>query len=1629
MSLAGNRLTQVFTFLREFTTLQNPTIRNLSTNPYCFLLAEAPSHPFITVPIRQGDAEGENFILRVRRPLLTHPPKLDGLLAEWVSVSQDTEKQPGKRDAINRSTEEGTVTENFADLPERILAWDLWLNSWRNWAEAERPNRVADRFFQKIYNMRALMERESESFELVLGDGMVSCAEAEILHPVVIQRVTLEFEPKLPQFTIRIADSEPELNVSLLWEIPERNVEEITKCKREFVEQDLSPGDPEGLKPFLNRLQMVVPHGQFFETAPTEPTRCFIFPSPILFLRRRSGGFNTAIQHILNAIPAMDQQEVLPPALLQVCGIANPTLVDWEETQEEGPREPTDSTYGNERQDILFTKPANREQVQIIDRLKRHGTVIVQGPPGTGKSYTIGNIIGHLLAQGDRILVTAHTTKALQVVRDQVVDELRPLCVAVLGDDANANAELEKAVSSILEHLDNDPKQLDGEAARLAEERRRLLEEIKTTRALAMLVRSNEYRELTIGGKPVSPSEAARKVRDGTDTDDWIPEPTIESDRLPIQEGDIHRLYSTNAEITEAEESELSWESPNSSELPNPQNFRRFVDVFAHAAEADTNSGTKFWKRKLQQADGELLEKAKDLAEAIPKLLEAQPWCFHVAAEAMTSEELRTKWVNTAEAIKKVTLEAHEYNSICADHGPELAEPHGVPEEEIPAHFAEMEKHARENGQIGAFTLFLKPKWKALINASSVNGKKPKKPEEFTAIGKLVLIRESRRLLVLRWERTLAPLGGHSTDQLGNAPEQILIHYASEIEKLVDWQGDYLEPLKALLDEAGFDWEVFCEAIPQEFSANGHLTRLRTAIGKNLPPVLAARINAHNLKEATEQIQHATSELERICGKPECSRISQALMTAVANRDCETYSEAYDALRGLERKKPVLTTRTELLEKVAEFAPAWAEAVRSRRCPHNSGCIPGDLNSAWYWLRLKQELENRAAQAPENLDRQIEGMTQRLFLLTSTIAAKLAWAQQIRRLEKNQQAKMALVGWQQTHQRLGKGKIIGAAAKRLSARAEMRNAKEAVPVWVMPLKKVLENFDPITTRFDTIIIDEASQCDIMGLVPLFMARSIIVVGDHEQVSPDAVGMKQEDIDRIVQLNLDDIPQKHLYDGKASIYQFAQRAFSGMIMLREHFRCDAKIINYSNRLAYGGKIVPLRDTSCVPTKPPVVAIKVDGVCIDKRNQIEAEMIASLIAACLERKEYKEQNGAYVTYGVISLVGTEQAELIRTILTQQLDLATIENHKIICGNPAQFQGDERDIIFLSMVDSPSGGGPIRLRSEDRFKKRFNVAASRARNQEWLVYSLDQSIDLQQHDLRRGLIEYFRAPDSIEERIQNAVLRAESEFERRVLRRLVGENYLVHPQWKVGKYRIDLVIEGQNSKLAVELDGDRYHPPEQLAEDMERQAMLERAGWKFVRIRGSKYFRDEESSLKPLYEKLAQLGIHPIAGLDHKNSITAQDESVQEIHARAAEILADWKNNTGKPINIRRTNETSSPTVIATIAPPTQTELAGSTRPPEPIYTEQPRASVAGTRSNGDLFAQNSNGCSLPTQETTLQTTKPLERPYTITRFSKFSGRSLYEIRKLAWREIHWADDDSPMPKQGAEKLAKCLGVEIT
>jgi very-short-patch-repair endonuclease len=736
----------------------------------------------------------------------------------------------------------------------------------------------------------------------------------------------------------------------------------------------------------------------------------------------------------------------------------------------------------------------------------------------------------------------------------------------------------------------------------------------------------------------------------------------------------------------------------------------------------------------------------------------------------------------------------------------------------------------------------------------------------------------------------MAALGAPASSKLGEEIERTLPQFSDAIRKCLEWQSNVWDLLLKELKNLGFLWDKFWTEQPISIGPHGDLLRLHRAVSIELVPILAARANGLRSHQIDKRFSDLREQLDIARGISPNAAVIGMSQRALGNLDPKMYTSSFARFVDLEHKRGELNKRQDLLAKLEPDAPAWAAAIRDRVGSHGERDLPADAEAAWLSQQLRLELERRGAVSLEEIQIEIETIKERLRTVTVDLIDRLSWGFQVRRTSLTQQ--QALIGWLDIWRAIGAGHGVRVPRLRAEAARKMTVCRGAVPVWIMPLSRVVDNFDPRQTRFDVVIIDEASQSDVMALVACYLGRRVVVVGDHEQVSPSAVGQDLTVIQNLIDTHLQGIPNDQLYDGKRSIYDLARQSFGQTICLVEHFRCVPEIIQFSNDLSYQGRIRPLRDPSKVRLQPSVHAHRVSSSGREgKINHEEVDAVVSLVVAAIEQPEYATNEfGDPVSFGVVSLMGEEQAIEIELKLRTRLSAAEYDRRRILCGTAAQFQGDERDVVFLSVVDVP-GTGPLPLREQEMFKQRFNVGASRARDQMWVVHSLTHQSDLKTGDLRRRLIEHVLDPTVLMRAMDEKGKRVESEFERLVMRSLLSAGYRVTPQWKVGAFRIDLVVEGNNRRLAVECDGDRYHPIEKLAEDMERQAILERLGWRFVRIRGSEFFLDPERAMRRVFARLEALEIIP-EGLEVGAIPQTSMETIDRVTRRADELSRFWR-----------------------------------------------------------------------------------------------------------------------------------------
>jgi very-short-patch-repair endonuclease len=485
-----------------------------------------------------------------------------------------------------------------------------------------------------------------------------------------------------------------------------------------------------------------------------------------------------------------------------------------------------------------------------------------------------------------------------------------------------------------------------------------------------------------------------------------------------------------------------------------------------------------------------------------------------------------------------------------------------------------------------------------------------------------------------------------------------------------------------------------------------------------------------------------------------------------------------------------------------------------------------------------------------------------------TLSDRTCWLRVIERLREDPRLASALSALSVAVQKVPKTKTAASYPSRLRAvQRATREAAPAIPAWVLSIDRAAEllGYPPPDERFDVIIIDEASQAWFPAMFLYALAEQVIVVGDDLQTSP-AVNSGAEPMIRT--LAKKHIPGHRLEDqvgDDLSLYDIAS-TMTSPDLLEDHFRCVPEIINISVCLSYspnGKHLRPVRVRSDSGLDP-VQLVRVQGSRStgSSANTEEAEALVERVVACHSDTAYTG-----MTFGVV-IVGSYPTAHIREIQSRILDLLgpeAIAARDLEIGTAAQFQGAERDVMFLSMLDVPNGSGRMTAKPQEfsgrnrRYVQQLNVAASRARDQIWVFHSFDAA------DLHPG--DTTKAPDArlvllqqrplTQDSLQSQLAKCGSQFEQDVLYAIAAHNPLVRITAQVPSlgYMIDLVVEdGHGRRLAVECDGDKYHAgAEKVKADLYRERVLEKVGWSFYRFFASEWYADPDFHVRKIFEHL--------------------------------------------------------------------------------------------------------------------------------------------------------------------------------
>lgn len=1548
------KLKSLYTFLRDFTRLRSKIITDYKKHEWVGLISDIHDEYddislFYRDKIEEDSSDDDLTILKIHRPHYTEkcPSPYSSfkgwLLPGWEDFNKNASVEDRKE---TKPATEGSDAEyeQFEDDDNRVQDYKRWLEERKKWTDRQLKIKYTIDLFLEIYQCHVDLERESETLEMVVASGRLEDKKNKsINHPVLTKRVKTEYNAATD--TIRIIDTDvsPELYSGVLQSLQDVQTECIKNLSQELAEKEYHPLDRHDTPDYLKILARSLSKDGVFvdDKAPVnDDGRIFIHYQPMFIIRKRTDGAIKALEAIVDDI---DEAEYLPVPLTEIVGGGTIDIPDdKDETIEERL-----AAVGGEDVDILLSKEANREQLEIARRVERYNAVLVQGPPGTGKTHTIANLMGHFLAQGKSVLVTSHTMKALSVLKEKVEPGIRDLCVSILDD---SNKDMERSVDGITDAMGRMTSMgLKKEIDTIKSERESVIEQLGETRRKLYSIINSEKQSLAYDGEGVSPSEAASFIYQNRDKLAYIPGKVEINAPLPLSIEELSELYKSNTEICEKDEKELSIGLPNPADIPDIESARKLFQNEATLHKTidgivkrngwkleQGNEGYAYCLSNNIRVKNVNSENLQELSEYLAEFKSVEEWVKAVIIDGKRGGAYEKRWKTLKEEIDICCKTTEEYIGLSL--GKKIGVPKEFVNDELVSKLDTIIEILEKKGKVTKTSLLLKPSVDAVMKAVTINGKPINSKDDACCVKQYYLAKIARENAGRVWNELMIPHGLDEFEMLDyESPEVYAKKRLSKLDSMLRWYGDKYVHLKGLVEEAGLDLQEIAN-IKDEDTDNEELDKVLSVIGKELPDIADVLLACEQLKNNDNIIESYITILKS--GQREGLKTCISVVNALEQRDSSAYGSAYETLKMQYSKNDLQFKRGEYLERIARVAPKWAEAIMSRDGIHGKGVLPEDIKGAWKWKQYVEMLDDLTNESYSELQSKSLNLSKEYRRITALYAEKLAWYHLLKETEADIDMKQALVGWKLTVKKIGKGTGKNAPMYRRQARGLMAKCQKAVPAWIMTINKALESLDPHTNKFDVVIVDEASQSDISALAILYMAKKVIIVGDDKQVSPLAVGVNMDDINALTDMHLTGIiANSHLYTAKTSLYDIAATTFQPL-MLREHFRCVPEIIGFSNGLSYDFKIKPLRDESDSKLLPAVVNFRVpNGYRSDNKiNKKEAKTIIALMKACIEQPEYKDKS-----FGIISMLGDEQAKHIRSLIARYIDPIENENRRILCGNASNFQGDERDVVFLSIVDSNEGDGPLRNQGsgvEDAAQKRYNVAASRARDQLWVVNSLDSGNDLKEGDLRKRLIDYAINPAAFAEKLQRIVAESESPFEEEVAKSLVARGYDIVQQWKVGSYRIDMVAIYKNLKIAIECDGEAYHSSdEQIRADMERQTILERCGWRFLRIRGSEYFRDPQKIIEAVVEELNRYGIMPQSPkMDEEPE--RDSELLQRVKSRAAEILEEMEKEDGpKKVDIETIASALSSTPVSEFEPGSPINSSRDSIP-EPIKTAEHR-----------------------------------------------------------------------------------------
>jgi hypothetical protein len=1047
-------------YLKEFVGLRSTTIRDVDKYEAVLWFADMPQ-----VSDCQSAAWNDTFEpggpwLEVRKQRFPKPPEPPEIILPWIdqqAFRRATPEIPQLRPSIllpDTTAEVGAdedpplVESPLTDHPEISSAYGRYRPSWEAWSAEYRRRERVQTIYAELFNLHTQVLKQGEIVELVLGLGFLDWRNpgkgqaASIRRHLVSARVDLHFDAVTGTMRLDGAADGAQLRIEddmLEAEMrPERGQYDSVSALLSAIGDDVwdHANMHRALRSWAEALH---PDSQWSESLKPDTgseAKPIVSFAPALILRKRNQvGMVRIYDALIDRLSA--NVDEMPHGWRG--------LVDDEDDRDESETHtPVDERNGQPRpdvQEVFFPLPVNRQQKQIVEALARRRGVLVQGPPGTGKSHTIANLMCHLLATGKRVLITAETGRALQVLKDKLPPEIQPLCVSLLGQGGDAFAELNSAVQGITTrhatYSEGDYKgriaEIDGEL----DSTRRSLAKIDTElRGL----REGETCPHTLanGAYHGTASAIAERVANESADFGWLRIPQDAADTPPLSNADLtdwlRILRRYNNDIINGSKQKIV----ASETLPTPAAFGAAVSV-----EREANAAVeRIAEMRRHPAYSPILALGANGRSKLAEHLRVQnerrqkldrfklDWVSGALSAALTGRH--AVW----HALRERTHEliGHIEGLLSSLGSTSVSVSATKNAKVIRADASAVIQHLEAGGKwkkLAFFTPEVVKERTYLLHQVSVDGQPADTIERLQAVCSHLDLTVAIEDVQHAWtDHGGLPAGSDLRMRVAAIKEQVgvlsdTLHYADACMKL----GSAMKSAASPIPEP--DW--------QSNDVQDWLRMIDAAAQEELK------------RQAAEQVTRCLRDLGVMRDMFDANPLVGTMIDAVEQRNVTAYSQLYADVQGIEQTRRDQLRREQIETVLSAAAPGFVGAVSDSSTNEAWDKRLRVWTQSWHWALADNWLQKRSD--PDYQQRLWErrlDTDKAIGQLLSESAALRAWSHFFARLSTKESA--ALKSWREAVKAMGKGTGKSAKMERLrrEARQYMDQCREAIPVWIMP---------------------------------------------------------------------------------------------------------------------------------------------------------------------------------------------------------------------------------------------------------------------------------------------------------------------------------------------------------------------------------------------------------------------------------------------------------------------------------------------------------------------------------------------------------------------------------------------------